>query len=156
MFAYFLQILKNNSHLVAIFADFHHQYVKIGFFTLKKYFKMHVIRNTPCRFVCVRRTDMRQRAFESPDLGLCFKYPHHGFWMSRKFFTGPQRSGRHFFFDSVESADQNPEIFRNEKIEFWWSKWLEKIFFLNVSKVFGTWKNDVWDVFNLFRATEHL
>ena len=96
------------SHLVAIFADFHHQYVKIGFFTLKKYFKTHVIRNTPCRFVCVRRTDMRQRAFESPDLGLCFKYPHHGCRKLKKFFTGLQRSGRHFFFDSVESADQNP------------------------------------------------
>ena len=74
------------SHLVAIFVDFQQQYVKIGFFTLKKYFKMHVIRNTPCRFVCVRRTDMRQRAFESPDLGQPFKYLGHHHITHRKFF----------------------------------------------------------------------
>ena len=73
-----------------------------------------------CRFVCVCRTDMRQRAFESPDLALCFKYIHRGCRKLRKFFADLQRSRSHFFFGSVESADQNPEIFRSEKIEFWW------------------------------------
>ena len=56
------------------------------------------IRNTPCRFVCVCRTDMRRRAFESPDLALCFEYLHYGCWKFRKFFTAPQRSGIHFFW----------------------------------------------------------
>ena len=37
-----------------------------------------VNQNTLCRFVCVCRTDMGERALESPDLGLCFKYPHYG------------------------------------------------------------------------------
>ena len=106
------------SHLVAIFADFHHQYVKIGFFTLKKYFKTHVIRNTPCRLVCVRRTDMRQRAFESPDLGLCFKYPHHGCWMSRKFFTGPQRSGSHFFSTQSSQPIKIQKFLGGKKLNF--------------------------------------
>ena len=37
-----------------------------------------VNQHTLCRFVCVCRTDMRVRAFESPDPGLCVKYPNHG------------------------------------------------------------------------------
>ena len=48
--------------------------------------KITVIRNTPCRLVCVRRTDMRQCAFESPDLGQPFKYLGHHHITHRKFF----------------------------------------------------------------------
>ena len=88
-----------------------------------------VIRNTPCRLVCVRRTDMRQRAFESPDLALYFEYIHHGCRKLRKFFTDLQRSESNFFFGSVEPADQNPEISRSEKIGFWWSNDSKKFFF---------------------------
>ena len=115
-----------------------------------------VNQNTLCRFVCVCRTDMGERALESPDLGLCFKYPHHGCWMPRKFFTGPQRSGSHFFLSLVHSVEENLEISWSQKSEFWWSKSLEKKFFVNVSEVFGTWKDDVWDVFSVFQASEHL
>ena len=51
-----------------------------------------VVQNTGCGFACVCRTDMRQRAFESPDLGQCFEYPHHMCQVPRKFSTGPRRS----------------------------------------------------------------
>ena len=85
-----------------------------------------LIQNPLCRFVCVCRKDMRRRAFESPDLALCFEYLHHGCWKLRKFFTAPQRSGTHFFLDSVHSLFQNLEISGSQKSEFWWSKWLEK------------------------------
>ena len=85
------------SHLAAIFVDFQHQYVKIDFFKLKKCFLTHVIQNTLCRFLCVCRMITRQRALNSPDIGLCFEYLHHGCWRLRKFFTNPQRSGTHFF-----------------------------------------------------------
>ena len=86
---------------------------------------MPVNQNPLCRFVCVCRTDMRRRAFESPDLALCFEYLHHGCWKLRKFFTAPQRSGTHFFLGSVHSLFQNLEISGSQKSEFWWSKWLE-------------------------------
>ena len=85
------------SHPLPIFVDFQQQYVKIGFFKLKKCCWTHVIQNPLCRFFCVCRTDMRRRAFESPDLALYFAYLHHGCWKLRKFFTAPQRSGIHFF-----------------------------------------------------------
>ena len=110
------------SHLAAIFVDFQHQYVKIDFFKLKKCFLTHVIQNTLCRFLCVCRTITRQRALNSPDIGLCFEYLHHGCWRLRKFFTNPQRSGTHFFFDSLHSLYQNLEISMSQKSDFWWSK----------------------------------
>ena len=115
-----------------------------------------VNQNTLCRFVCVCRTDMGERALESPDLGLCFKYPHHGCWMPRKFFTGPQRSGSHFFLSLVHSVEENLEISWSQKKWKLVVKMTWKQFFLNVSEVFGTWKDDVWDVFNMFRASQHL
>ena len=85
------------SHPLPIFVNFQQQYAKIAFYRLKKCSRTHVNPNTMCRFVCVCRTHMRQRAFESSNLKLCFKYSHHGCWMPRKFFTDPQRSGNHFF-----------------------------------------------------------
>ena len=101
-----------------------------------------VNRNALCRFVCVCRTDVRVRAFESPDPGLCFKYPHHGCWMPRKFFTGPQRSGSHFFLSLVHSVEENLEISWSQKSEFWWSKWLEKKFFCKC--FWGVWNMKGW------------
>ena len=84
---------------------------------------------------------MGERALESPDLGLCFKYPYHGCWMPRKFFTGPQRSGSHFFLSLVHSVEENLEISWSQKSEFWWSKWLEKI----CCKCFwGVWNMKGW------------
>ena len=44
-----------------------------------------VNQNIGCRFICVCRGDTRQRAFESPDPGECFTYPHDGCKVSRKF-----------------------------------------------------------------------
>ena len=85
-------------HLVAIFVNFQQQYAKIAFYRLKKCSRTHVNRNTMCRFVCVCCTHMRQRAFESPDPGLPFKYLHRRCWMHRKVFTGPQSLGTSFFF----------------------------------------------------------
>ena len=99
MFSTYFEPRNNRrSHPLAIFVDFQQQYVKSGFFKLKKCCQTHVIQNPLCRFVCVCRTDMRRRAFESPDLALCFEYLHHGCWKLRKFFTAPQRSGTHFFW----------------------------------------------------------
>ena len=54
-----------------------------------------VIQNTRCGFVCGCRVDTRLRAFESPDVGEYFKYPHHGCQTYRKFFTGPWTSWSH-------------------------------------------------------------
>ena len=116
------------SHHSTIFVNFQQQCVKIAFYRLKKCSRTHVNRNTMCRFVCVCRTHMRQRAFESPEPGLHFKYLHHRCWMHRKVFTGPQSSEIHFFLALVYSVEQNLEISRSQKSEFWWSKWLEKIF----------------------------
>ena len=98
MFSTYFEPRNNRrSHPLAIFVDFQQHYVKSGFFKLKKCCQTHVIQNPLCRFVCVCRTDMRRRAFESPDLALCFEYLHHGCWKLRKFFTAPQRSGTQFF-----------------------------------------------------------
>ena len=123
MFSTYFEPRNNRrSHPLAIFVDFQQQYVKSGFFKLKKCCQTHVIQNPLCRFVCVCRTDMRRRAFESPDLALCFENLHHGCWKLRKFFTAPQRSGTHFFLGSVHSLFQNLEISGSQKSEFWWSK----------------------------------
>ena len=114
---------RNNrrSHPLAIFVDFQQQYVKSGFFKLKKCCQTHVIQNPLCRFVCVCRTDMRRRAFESPDLALCFEYLHHGCWKLRKFFTAPQRSGTQFFCLGPLSLPKSRN-FLESKSAFWWSK----------------------------------
>ena len=104
-------------HLLAIFVNFQQQYAKIAFYRLKKCSRTHVNPNTMCRFGCVCRTHMKQRAFESPEPGLHFKYLHHRCWMHRKHFTGPQSSGIHFFLASVYSVEQNLEISRGPKSE---------------------------------------
>ena len=82
MFGMFLTCFKPQNtcrnHIFVTFVDFSQQYAENGFFRLKKYFQTHVNQNTLCRFVCVCCMAMRVRAFESPDPGLCFKYPHHG------------------------------------------------------------------------------
>ena len=79
MFGMFLTCFKPQNtcrnHIFVIFVDFSQQYAENGFFRLKKYFQTHVNQNTLCRLVCVSRTDMRQRPFESHDLRVCNKYP---------------------------------------------------------------------------------
>ena len=109
-------------HPLAIFVNVQQQYAKIAFYRLKKCSRTHVNRNTMCRFVCVCRKHIRQRAFESPDPGLPSKYLHCRCWMHRKVFTGPQSLGTSFFLALVYSVEQNLEISRSQKSEFWWSK----------------------------------
>ena len=60
-----------------------------------------VIQNTRCGFVCGCRVDTRLRAFDSPDVGEYFKYPHHGCQTYRKFFTGPWTSGSDCFWSHI-------------------------------------------------------
>ena len=86
----------------------------------------HAHRTLSC-FVRVCCTDMRVRAFESPDPELCFKYPHHGCWMPRKFFYGPVKVEDSLFFDLVHSVEQNLKIFRSPKnwilvVKMTWNK----------------------------------
>ena len=123
------------SHISAVLTDFQYKFVKNGFFGLKNDSQTRVIQNTPCRFVCVCCTDMRQRAFESPDLGQCFKYPHHRCWVPRKFFTDPRRSGSQFFSARSGKIQKISGGQKTEKSGFWWSKWLEK----NSKCFWGVW-----------------
>ena len=85
--------------------------------------------------LCVCRADTRQRAFESPDPGEWFKYPHHGCRVPRKFFTGPRSSGSQVFGARVGKIQKFLEV---KKVDSGGQNDLKKYFFLNTSEVFGT------------------
>ena len=76
-------------HIEAFLVFFQKLVVKISHFSIKYDKETHVNQNRVCRFTCVCRTGTRQRAFESPCSGECFKYPHYGCYSPRNFFTGP-------------------------------------------------------------------
>ena len=88
-----------------------------------------VNQNIGCRFICVCRGDTRQRAFESPDPGECFTYPHDGCKVSRKFSRDAWRSSasRLVVWQVKSWKIWTSKIF--DKNFFWRSKWLEKKFF---------------------------
>ena len=142
------------SHPLPIFVDFQQQYVKIGFFKLKKCCWTHVIQNPLCRFVCVCRTwdDVRLRA-------LTLRYVLNIYIMGvgslEKFLRPRKGPGLSFFRLGPLTLPKSTNFLESKKwilvVKMTWKK-----FFLNVSKVFGTWKNNVWDVFNLYRAPEQL
>ena len=81
---------------------------------------------------------MRRRAFESPDLALCFEYIHHGCRKLRKFFTDLQRSGSHFFSARLSQSIKIQKFLGVKKLNFGGQNDSKKNFSLNVSKVFGT------------------
>ena len=93
MFGMFLAYLEPrkalNKHFHDFWLFFRKSLLKKQLFTVKKDRRACVNQNTGCRLACVCREVTRQRAFESPDLGECFKYPQHVHQTSRKFFTGP-------------------------------------------------------------------
>ena len=101
------------SHISAALADSYDKFVKNDLFGLEHDYQTHIIQNTMFRFVCVRRTDMTQRAFHSPDLGQCSEFPHHPRWVPRKFFTGLQRSKSQFF-----------QLGWAKSKNFGWKKWI--------------------------------
>ena len=105
--------------------------------------KIQITQNIGCRFICVCRGDTRERAFESPDPGECFTYPHDGCKVSTKFSRYAWRSSAsRLGVRQVKSWKiWTSKIF--EKKFFWRSKWLEKKFFLNFPEVSGTWKKHV-------------
>ena len=81
---------------------------------------------------------MRRRAFESPDLALCFEYIHHGCRKLRKFFTDLQRSGSHFFLSRSSQPTKIQKFLGVKKLNFGGQNDSKKNFFKNVPEVFET------------------
>ena len=66
--------------------------------------------NRVCHFFSMRRTHMIRCAFDFPDPGECFKYPHHGSVTNRTSYTGPQSHNSQLFSSSSLWPIQTIEI----------------------------------------------
>ena len=90
-----------------------------------------VNQNTLCRFVCVCRTDMRVRAFESPDPGLCFKYHIMGVKCLENFLRARKGRGFTLFQPGQLSRAKSENFSKSKKLNFGGQNDLKFFFFFS-------------------------
>ena len=114
----FSRIWSLHDNFIDDFGFFNADAPENSYFEVDLGWKHHGYQNRVCRFVCMRRTDMKQSALDSPDPGECFEYPYHGSATHRKLSTLLWSLSARNFLSSVDHGREISEVEKNWKFSF--------------------------------------